>query len=331
MPILHQHQLIDKTPQHLQHQSTSNSMSNIWSTKINGHTDAAAESSNNFVSVAHPNRGKSHSNLNYENKNCFYDRLFTTFKGSHKEIYDPYKVYTQLQKPVQKKPWIHELLQKEVTKPTPTPQTTSNINTIYHHSLPSDIETTTHFEPTISPSSMTTTNDEPLFPQYKKPTKSTPEQMYLIIQGHSKVKTYGQTDDNNNNGKPFAKIVPIENIENPVIKHVVSEDEKGVKLEVKHLHKIITHNDGKKNDGKNLIEDNSKNTMGSLLSLLDTTFGDYFRDGSAGNDADNDDNGKTQKLISMTNVDKLNELELNINLKKDDDKHVMKLIRNKVE
>lgn len=178
------------------------------------------------------------------------------------------------------------------------------------------------------------TNDEPLHPEYKKPTKSTTgEQMYLIIQGHSKVKTYGQSDDNN--GKPLAKIVPIEKMENPVIKHVVSEDEKGTKLEVKHLHKITKHNDGKKDDGKNLIEDNSKNTMGNLLSLLDTTFGDYFRDGvGGGNDDDDvDDEDKKQKNVSMKNVDKLYELELNVDNNKTakDDKHVMKLIRNKVE
>lgn len=54
------HQPVDKTPQHHHYQSTPSHfmMQNVWSSKINGqHTDAVAESSNNFVSFAHPNRG----------------------------------------------------------------------------------------------------------------------------------------------------------------------------------------------------------------------------------------------------------------------------------
>lgn len=193
------------------------------------------------------------------------------------EIYDPYKGYSHPQKPIQKKPWIHELLQKEVTRPT-----TTYVNAEYQHPSTIDIETTTHFMPTI-PSTSRRPIEEFFSPPQKQPaSKSIVTPMYLIIEGHSKVKTYGQSDDNAK--KPAAKIVPVDSsANNPVVKHVMAENDRGIEIEVKHLHRRTKSEN--KNEGMNMIRDNSNNTMNSLLSLLDTTFGDFFVD---------DDSVKTQ-------------------------------------
>lgn len=204
---------------------------------------------------------------NHQNSIVYFHNF--SFIGPN-EIYDPYKTYSHQQKQIQKKPWIHELLQKEVTRPT-----TTYVDAEYQRPSAIDIETTTHFVPTI-PSTSSRTIDDFFAPPHKhQASKSMATPMYLIIEGHSKVKTYGQSDDNA--GKPVAKIVPVDSsAKNPVVKHVIAENDRGVQIEVKHLHR---RSKGEiKDDGKNMIRDNSNNTMNSLLSLLDTTFGDYFMD-----------------------------------------------------
>lgn len=187
-----------------------------------------------------------------------------------------------------KKPWIQALLQKEVTKPhtyvsmesSPTVYESHSMgfSAAHHNEVAQTMwETTTQFMPTIAPATMTT--DE-LFSHYKQPEKPMAGPMYLIIQGHSKVKTYGQPDGN---GKMQPKIVPVASTVDPVVTHVVSEHENGQKYEVKHLHKKqedkepllgpITRETSMASMKKNAT---ATPTMSSLLSLLDSSFGDFL-------------------------------------------------------
>lgn len=205
-----------------------------------------------------------------------------------------------------KKPWIHALLQREVTAPSttatmsvePAPNifeshsttiadnTFSKITDEYPSHKPTTSatvepmimwpETTTHFSPTIPPTTMTT--DE-LFSHYKQPERPLMGPMYLIIEGHSKVKTYGQQDGTVRRALP--KIVPVASTVDPVIEHVVSKDEDGRTFEVKHLHTkqeevtvpMLTMRKTAATLGNSTTTTSS---MDSLLSLLDTSFGDYL-------------------------------------------------------
>lgn len=203
-----------------------------------------------------------------------------------------------------KKPWIHALLQKEVTRPhafvsmeqSPSVyeyHTSTDYASSYQNGLDSMWEVTTHFTPTAPP---TTTDNSHL----KEPEKYVPAPLYLIIEGHSKVKTYGQ-NINGTNTASTPKIVQVASTVDPVRKHVVSEDEDGRTFEVKHLHKKQSGVLLKVDDFKHKIAEqktNATSTMGSLLSLLDTSFGDFF--------SNND-----EKLSNPSNS--TNSIELNSN------------------
>lgn len=206
-----------------------------------------------------------------------------------------------------KKPWIHALLQREVTKPAPSITTTTTMSveqspnifeshvTTVSAEHPSSVqfykpdtrndnlaasiepmwETTTHFSPTIPPTTMTT--DE-LFSHYKQPERPLMGPMYLIIEGHSKVKTYGQQDGIIGRTQP--KIVPVASTVDPVIEHVVSKDEDGRTFEVKHLHtkqeEFTTLSSARLKANSGAATNSTSSSMDSLLSLLDTSFGDYL-------------------------------------------------------
>lgn len=84
---------------------------------------------------------------------------------------------------------IHSLLQKEVTQPSPF--VTNDLEEDY---ATSELKLTPTTVPaTTSPATTTTTTltTDPLFKHYKQPSEPIKGPMYLIIQGHSKVKTYG--------------------------------------------------------------------------------------------------------------------------------------------
>lgn len=203
-----------------------------------------------------------------------------------------------------KKPFLHSLLQHEsynyspkpyqstVTVPNPimmmmttttttkTPSTTILTTTTpappapaYHPMIVQSIEITTElplpspstiFTPTVLPPSMTT---DSLFSHYKQPSQPLTGPMYLIIEGHSKVKTYGLRDEE---AKHIPKMVPVKSKNNPVVKHVVSEDDNGTEIIVKHLHQ---KQEDKKIEEKPKLE-NKKSTMDNLLSFLD--FGGFM-------------------------------------------------------
>lgn len=157
-----------------------------------------------------------------------------------------------------------ELTSSATQQPEQIPQTYSPIYT----------ESTTHFVPTIPPtteSPYVRPTIAPLLSQYSQPQIQENTQMHLIIEGHSKVKTYGQNSNYTVKRDPI--IVPIGTSENPVTKHVVLEDEQGNPTMVRHLH-------SKKVDKKVAASttDNEDSAMKSLISLLDTSFGGLMLD-----------------------------------------------------
>jgi hypothetical protein len=169
----------------------------------------------------------------------------------------------------------------------PTPSSTSPYmtysttpSTKYHHTMAASASTP-KFLPTVTPKtvhdSTTSTTLNPsmttdsLFSHYKQPNQPMRGPMYLIIQGHSKVKTYGLK--NNDTVKNLPKIVPIKVNEDPVIKHVVNQDETGTEMTIKHL-----HTNREKTSGDQLVEVQQPSAMESLLSLLDTSFGNLLVD-----------------------------------------------------
>lgn len=83
---------------------------------------------------------------------------------------------------------IHSLLQKEVTQPSPYVT-----NDVQDYAASELKLTPTTVPVTTSPATTTTTTltTDPLFKHYKQPSEPIKGPMYLIIQGHSKVKTYG--------------------------------------------------------------------------------------------------------------------------------------------
>lgn len=143
-----------------------------------------------------------------------------------------------------------------------------------------NLDSTTHFAPTVLPDIVSMTTDT-MFSHYQQPEKPMPRPMYLIIEGHSKVKTYGGPSTSSGRHEP--KFVPVQSTVDPVVTRVVNEDDDG-KYEVRHLHyKQPTPEDSEAKTetvSASPDETNTKpykvNKMSSLLSLLDTSFGDFF-------------------------------------------------------
>ncbi|XP_064535231.1 mucin-2 [Drosophila montana] len=90
--------------------------------------------------------------------------------------------------------------------------------------------------PTVAPAPELTT--DALFSHYKQPPKPLLGPMYLIIEGHSKVKTYGQ-----NELDPHSpKIVPVISKREPVVRIADPNEQRGTveTYQVKHLHTKTT-------------------------------------------------------------------------------------------
>lgn len=93
----------------------------------------------------------------------------------------------------------------------------------------------------------------------------------LIIEGHSKVKTYGSKNDDPLGGS-MPKIRPIQPKENPIVERVTDTDSRPEYNKIK-----------------------SKQTaMTSLLSLLDGSFGNFLGGSSGGGGINNEENNKKQ-------------------------------------
>lgn len=196
-----------------------------------------------------------------------------------------------------KKPFLQTILQTETAAPfTKTPSTayqieyTSNffnpqvINYMATSSYSSFVPT----EPTTRPSSIRTTTMKPTTMTIPKSTTTTPKETdapemsfhnpemqagwpvyHLIIEGHSKVKTYGLNDASVERNLP--KIRSIQPKGDPVVRHVTNTDE-SPEFHPKHLHSP------KKDPNKYFQkqDQNKKSAMSNLLSLLDGSFGKYL-------------------------------------------------------
>lgn len=143
-----------------------------------------------------------------------------------------------------------------------------------------NLDAATHFAPTVLPEIISPMTTDTMFSHYKQPEKPMPPPLYLIIEGHSKVKTYGGPSTSSGRHEP--KLVPVQSTVDPVVVRVVNEDDDG-KYEVRHLHyKQPKPEDLDAKDEKLVtpVDSNMKplvaNKMSSLLSLLDTSFGDFF-------------------------------------------------------
>ncbi|KAH8249384.1 hypothetical protein KR032_009108 [Drosophila birchii] len=91
--------------------------------------------------------------------------------------------------------------------------------------------------PTVAPAPSEPTTDS-LFSHYKQPPKALLGPAYLIIEGHSKVKTYGQ-----NELDPHSpKIVPVISKREPVVRIADPNEKRGTveSYQVKHLHTKTT-------------------------------------------------------------------------------------------
>lgn len=195
-----------------------------------------------------------------------------------------------------RKPWVQELLQKEIVKTTPKPtlateypiekvttmepQTTTPV--YFTTSAPEKMSVTEYFFPTVAAAV-----EEPELPK-KQSSKYIQSPMYMIIEGHSKVKKYGlRPNDIKSN---FPKIVPIVPTKETVVRHVVSNDEFGNTLAVKHLHVKTTPTTTTQRPvsttlppstaiTKLELKKKEPSTMDSLLSFLDTSLGNFFLNG----------------------------------------------------
>lgn len=138
------------------------------------------------------------------------------------------------------------------------------------------LKTSLELEPTTSTTSSTlTTKQEEQKQHYVLPEMQAGWPVYnLIIEGHSKVKTYGlKNEDEIGNNMP--KIRPVQGKDNPIVERVTNSDE-GPEFNAKHLRANKKDKFPKKTeDGKK-----SESAMTSLLSLLDSSFGNFLSDES---------------------------------------------------
>lgn len=146
----------------------------------------------------------------------------------------------------------------------PTPVPMHAIHSSQVQFVTESMEPTTTIMTTPQPPSMTT---DSYFSHYNQPQQAVGGPMYLIIEGHSKVKTYGQGDEE---GMHAPKIVPVVPTEDSVITHVGSEEPM-----VKHLHKKMEKLTKEDITSKESSEGGEQ--MGGLLSFIDSSLGDFLR------------------------------------------------------
>lgn len=182
---------------------------------------------------------------------------------------------TETAAPFTKKP--SSAYQIEYTKNIYNPEAINSMATSLSHATPVAFMPT---RPTIRPMSMkttvrtssttsaTTTTALTAAEQYVQPEMQAGWPVYnLIIEGHSKVKTYGLKGDDDIGNLP--KIRPVQANENPVVERVTNI-EGSPEFHVKHLKKESKVSK-KTDEGK-------KSSMTSLLSLLEGSFGNLLSD-----------------------------------------------------
>lgn len=182
-----------------------------------------------------------------------------------------------------RKSWLQDLLQKEVARPMSSPSPLVQIEAInmlklddtnrYKIELPTEYYTEAtppYFVPTLPTVQPSITKDNQfLFEEMPKPMNP----MNLIIQGHSRVKTYGQGTDERD-----PKIIEVKSVDNPIVNRVVSQDDNGIQFDVKHLH--ASSSSKATSTTKNSTVELGNSPVAGLLSLLDLSFGGILADNS---------------------------------------------------
>lgn len=186
------------------------------------------------------------------------------------------------------KPLLQSILQTETASPfTKTPSSAYQIEYTSNIYSPEDINSMAHgavsfvpTKPTVRPMSMKTTMKTSLMSSPSTSTTATTdkEMLYLkpemhagwpvynlIIEGHSKVKTYGHGLKNDDDS--FPKIRPVQAMTNPVVR--VTQSDEGP--EFNDVKRLQAH----KKDHKKKA-DEKKSTMTSLLSMFDSSFGNFL-------------------------------------------------------
>jgi len=205
------------------------------------------------------------------------------------------------------KPLLHSILQSEsavpfsfTMKPSSTYQIeyTSNIYSPEAINSMATSSTTTFVTPTkpsARPMSMKTTNkmiisttERDEHKHYVQPDMHVGWPVYnLIIEGHSKVKTYGLK-----NNDPLAlsmpKIRPIQPKENPIVEHVTNSYDDGPEYKLQQRQKP-----------------KKESTMESLLSILDGSFGNLLTSNNQEEESKNQHKGSRRKTRSITDVDNI--------------------------
>lgn len=265
--------------------------SNYWNNELpyQQSNDAFSDETASYLTVIKPKTSP----------NPYASTLYN--KDVRNSIYHLAANVNSLESSEKKKPWVHSLLQTEINY---QPQsTTPQVILAYsphifeaHSAQFGNIKTSTEQSsvtvesklnlPSTTKSPVAQATDEP-FSMYKHVQLTLPTRppMYLIIQGHSKVKTYG-ADYVEKDKKHEPKMVPVAPNKDPVVKHVVSEDRNGNEIQVKHLHKLhSTNSEIKAKSDKQQNEKTKKVTnlpmVQSLLSFLDTSFGNLSVDDNA--------------------------------------------------
>lgn len=126
--------------------------------------------------------------------------------------------------------------------------------------------------------------------------------MSLVIEGHSKVKTYkpGHFDPKERH-RPV--LVPITPEGDPIQRRIVNTEEDGGVLEVKHLHSSVE----KKSETKKIELDKKENVtteksaISSLLSFLDTSFGGLVVQEESSEELDEEKSGEGLKNVIKDN------------------------------
>lgn len=151
---------------------------------------------------------------------------------------------------------LQNLLKKETSPFSTQKLSTASTEIVKHYTKPDPNKLISTLSPTTTPITTTATSltTDPLFKHYKQPSEPLRGPMYLIIQGHSKVKTYGP-------GKQSYGIVNQETNEIPVL------DEKD-EYAVKHL-----HNYNKKDISEGRLRQGRSNNLQTLSHVVQTGLG----------------------------------------------------------
>ncbi|XP_052864043.1 uncharacterized protein LOC128270671 [Anopheles cruzii] len=149
---------------------------------------------------------------------------------------------------------------------------------------------------TVRPATTTTTTASPIltsteriFSHYKQPATSAPMErgpLYLIIEGHSKVKTYGL--NTNDTLMQLPRMVPVASTRDPIVRHVVNHDPNtGAAMAVvtTRMPPVYRTTGGPLDARPPVPSDEQGVAVDTLLTLLDSaSFGEML-EGSPGNNA----------------------------------------------